>query len=175
MAGMAPPGSGAPEPVTQRSRWATRRMTTKSSSAKRFSLLGRLNAKGLASEKKRASGGTDSSQSAGGTQKDSGSIASDGGGGPAPRKLYFNLPLPPELQDDEGHPIQRFTRNKIRTAKYTPLSFIPKNLWFQFHNIANIFFLFLVILVVSSAGPSPRATGVQPAHAERRELTESEL
>ncbi|SPO00024.1 related to ATPase II [Cephalotrichum gorgonifer] len=64
------------------------------------------------------------------------------------RSLFFNLPLPPDLVDDEsGAPIQVFARNKIRTAKYTPLSFIPKNLWFQFHNVANIFFLFTVILV----------------------------
>jgi phospholipid-translocating ATPase len=29
------------------------------------------------------------------------------------------------------------------------LSFIPKNLWYQFHNIANVYFLFLIILNVS--------------------------
>ncbi|KAL2758570.1 hypothetical protein ACRALDRAFT_2101016 [Sodiomyces alcalophilus JCM 7366] len=63
------------------------------------------------------------------------------------RKLFVNLPLPPDLLDEDGIPSQQFARNKIRTAKYTPLSFIPKNLWFQFHNIANIFFLFVVILV----------------------------
>lgn len=65
------------------------------------------------------------------------------------RSLFFNQPLPDELLDENGHPIRSFTRNKIRTAKYTPISFVPKNLWFQFHNVANIFFLFLVILVVS--------------------------
>lgn len=67
------------------------------------------------------------------------------------RSLFFNIPLPQELLDENGAPIQSFPRNKIRTAKYTPLSFIPKNLWFQFHNVANIFFLFLVILVVSAS------------------------
>ncbi|MBE3044538.1 hypothetical protein IMZ48_18615, partial [Candidatus Bathyarchaeota archaeon] len=74
------------------------------------------------------------------------------------RNLYFNLPLPPQLLDETGAPKKTFTRNKIRTAKYTPLSFVVKNLWIQFHNIANIFFLFVVILVVSSPGcplPSP--------------------
>lgn len=63
------------------------------------------------------------------------------------RYLYFNQPLPDELLE-EGHPITEYPRNKIRTAKYTPVSFVPKNLWFQFHNIANIFFLFLIILGV---------------------------
>lgn len=64
------------------------------------------------------------------------------------RTLFFNQPLPDDFLED-GHPIFSFPRNKIRTAKYTPVSFIPKNLWFQFHNVANIFFLFLIILVVS--------------------------
>lgn len=72
------------------------------------------------------------------------------------RNLFFNLPLPPDYLDEEGAPKQTFPRNKIRTAKYTPLSFVPKNLFVQFHNIANIFFLFVVILVVSSPGyPMP--------------------
>lgn len=110
-------------------------------------------------EKKRHSGGSQSTED--NTQYDSAtatdqneqsdaksttSSSSDDGEG---RQVYFNLPLPDNLKDDEGLPIHTYARNKIRTAKYTPLSFIPKNLWFQFHNIANIFFLFMVILVVS--------------------------
>lgn len=67
------------------------------------------------------------------------------------RKIFVNIPLPADMKDEEGHPITVYTRNKIRTAKYTALSFIPKNLWFQFHNLANIFFLFMVILIVSLA------------------------
>lgn len=66
------------------------------------------------------------------------------------RKVFFGIPLPRDLADEDGKPLQTFARNKIRTAKYTPLSFLPKNLWFQFHNLANIFFLFVVILVVST-------------------------
>jgi phospholipid-translocating ATPase len=58
------------------------------------------------------------------------------------------VPLPQTERDDEGHPLAQYARNKIRTAKYTPLSFIPKNLWFQFHNIANVYFLFIIILGV---------------------------
>lgn len=69
------------------------------------------------------------------------------------RTLFFNVPLPNNLIDAEGHPTVKFIRNKIRTAKYTPLSFVPKNLWFQFHNIANVFFLFLIILGVSYSVP----------------------
>lgn len=124
-------------------------MTVKSSSLKRLSLIGRHSLKPSHNEKKRQSGGSDALQS----QQPDGQNADDGdeeeeSHGPGPRQLYFNQPLPSSLVDEDGSPIQQFTRNKIRTAKYTPLSFLPKNLWFQFQNIANIFFLFLVILVI---------------------------
>ncbi|XP_067841895.1 phospholipid-transporting ATPase VA [Heptranchias perlo] len=36
--------------------------------------------------------------------------------------------------------------NKICTTKYTLLSFIPRNLYEQFHRCANVYFLFLVLL-----------------------------
>lgn len=64
------------------------------------------------------------------------------------RTIYMNIPLPEEMKTEEGHNKQEFGRNKIRTAKYTPLSFVPKNLWFQFHNIANIYFFAIIILQV---------------------------
>ncbi|EPS36869.1 hypothetical protein H072_9476 [Dactylellina haptotyla CBS 200.50] len=64
------------------------------------------------------------------------------------RNIYVNLPLPAEEKDEDGKPLAQYARNKIRTAKYTPLSFIPKNLWLQFHNVANIYFLFITILQI---------------------------
>lgn len=64
------------------------------------------------------------------------------------RTIYFNMRLPPEETHDDGTPIHHYPRNKIRTAKYTPLTFIPKNLFLQFHNVANIYFTFIVILQV---------------------------
>jgi phospholipid-translocating ATPase len=64
------------------------------------------------------------------------------------RTVYFNIPLPPEAKNEEGNPKIIYARNKIRTAKYTPLSFIPKNLWLQFHSVANIYFLLITILQV---------------------------
>jgi len=66
------------------------------------------------------------------------------------RTIYFNMRLPPEETHDDGTPIAHYARNKIRTAKYTPLTFIPKNLFLQFHNVANIYFTFIVILQVSN-------------------------
>lgn len=41
-----------------------------------------------------------------------------------------------------------YPRNKIRTAKYSPLTFVPLNFWLQLHNIANIYFIFVIILNV---------------------------
>ncbi len=69
------------------------------------------------------------------------------------RHVLYNLPLPPNLVDPDGLPTQTFARNKIRTTRYTPLSFIPKNLLFQFSNVANAYFLFMVVLGVSTFLP----------------------
>lgn len=58
------------------------------------------------------------------------------------------------MRDEDGRPLATYPRNKIRTAKYTPISFIPKNLWFQFQNVANIYFLFIIIIGVRMASES---------------------
>jgi len=46
----------------------------------------------------------------------------------------------------KDHPNRAYADNGIRTSKYTPLSFIPKNLLEQFHRFANLYFLFIVLL-----------------------------
>lgn len=149
------------EIATTRSRWATRKLTVKSSGLKRITIIDRIHKRTDSTEKRRQSGGSGSSPPGGSPRVDGTTIheepssetdanstttSEDEGEG---RTLFFNLPLPADRRDEEGNPVQTYTRNKIRTAKYTPLSFIPKNIWFQFHNIANIFFLFNVILIVS--------------------------
>lgn len=130
-------------------------MTVRSSASKRLSLLNRTHKKTQSNEKNPVSGDPQEPPLDGSEDPENGhepektvedDVEEEDDHG---RKLYFNVPLPPEMKDEDGSPIQTYPRNKIRTAKYTPLSFIPKNLWFQFHNVANIFFLFLVILVVS--------------------------
>jgi len=62
------------------------------------------------------------------------------------RTIYYNMPLPDDMLDAEGKPIAEYATNKIRTTKYTPLTFLPKNILFQFTNFANIYFLVLNIL-----------------------------
>lgn len=39
-----------------------------------------------------------------------------------------------------------FTDNYVKTTKYTLLTFIPLNIWEQFHRLANVYFVFIVIL-----------------------------
>ncbi|NXR59630.1 AT10B ATPase, partial [Rhadina sibilatrix] len=39
-----------------------------------------------------------------------------------------------------------YSRNGIRTAKYTWFTFLPQNLLGQFHRLGNLYFFFLVVL-----------------------------
>ncbi|TIA90033.1 hypothetical protein E3P99_01747 [Wallemia hederae] len=64
------------------------------------------------------------------------------------RNVYANIPLPPHQLNKAGEPAIKYPRNKVRTAKYTLVTFIPKNLLEQFRRVANIYFLLLVILQI---------------------------
>lgn len=141
-----------PPKATKRLRWATQKVKGSGGRNKRASILDRFH-KGH-NEKKRDSGASGATSSLGGIQEvDAEEPSEDGNDGDeednGPRQIYFNIPLPADAQDENGNPKAKYVRNKIRTAKYTPLSFVPKNLWYQFHNIANCYFLFLIILAVS--------------------------
>lgn len=52
----------------------------------------------------------------------------------------------PEKTPKKDHPNGKRVDNKVRTTKYTFLSFIPKNLLEQFHRVANLYFIFIVLL-----------------------------
>lgn len=131
---------------TKRIRWATHRATGVKALNKRMSLKERLHRRvGSNGEKKRDSMGKETGPPEPGDMASSEADSDDQDGG---RTVYFGVPLPAHEKDEEGHPLAHFARNKIRTAKYTPLSFVPKNLWFQFHNVANMYFLFIIILGV---------------------------
>lgn len=143
---------------TKRLRWATQKINGKKGGNKRGSIIDRFH-KNSQNEKKRNSGGTESvgknpdgtDDGSGESSKNTEVLQQDDKGDNGPRQVYFNIPLPPDALDETGKPVAQFRRNKIRTAKYTPLSFVPKNLWYQFHNIANVYFLFLIILAVRTS------------------------
>lgn len=42
--------------------------------------------------------------------------------------------------------IQHLADNRLKTTKYTLLSFLPKNLFEQFHRLANVYFVFIALL-----------------------------
>jgi hypothetical protein len=44
----------------------------------------------------------------------------------------------------------KYAHNKVTTAKYTPLTFFPKNLFEQFCRLANIYFIIISALQVFS-------------------------
>ncbi|XP_059779042.1 phospholipid-transporting ATPase VD isoform X1 [Balaenoptera ricei] len=52
----------------------------------------------------------------------------------------------PHLQDEYEKFSGTYVNNRIRTTKYTLLNFVPRNLFEQFHRVANLYFLFLVVL-----------------------------
>jgi len=87
-------------------------------------------------------------KSAAANSSNGGDASADGEEKGPSRRVYFNVPIPESERDEEGFPNNNYPRNKIRTAKYSPITFVPMNIWFQFHNIANIYFLFVIILNV---------------------------
>uniref|UniRef100_A0A1I8IDU9 Phospholipid-transporting ATPase n=1 Tax=Macrostomum lignano TaxID=282301 RepID=A0A1I8IDU9_9PLAT len=64
--------------------------------------------------------------------------------GPATRLIVPNFKF--EDWPDSDNPNKRFANNCIKTTKYSLLTFLPLNLWEQFHRFANIYFVFIVVL-----------------------------
>ncbi|CAI9731631.1 phospholipid-transporting ATPase VA-like [Octopus vulgaris] len=61
------------------------------------------------------------------------------------RRIVPNHTINKRLSDKD-HPNHAYKTNRIKTTKYSILTFIPKNLFEQFHRLANIFFILVVIL-----------------------------
>nr|XP_025037026.1 probable phospholipid-transporting ATPase VA isoform X2 [Pelodiscus sinensis] len=60
------------------------------------------------------------------------------------RTVRSNLLLPgPEAEKPKRSPL---ANNRLKTTKYTALSFLPKNLFEQFHRLANVYFVFIALL-----------------------------
>uniref|UniRef100_A0A671X9D3 Phospholipid-transporting ATPase n=1 Tax=Sparus aurata TaxID=8175 RepID=A0A671X9D3_SPAAU len=55
--------------------------------------------------------------------------------------------IPSSTEDEElSQLLKLYNSNKIRTTKYSVLSFLPKNLFEQLHRFANVYFIFLAAL-----------------------------
>lgn len=63
-----------------------------------------------------------------------------------PRTVYVNTEPNPLMREGDNSAVLAYPRNKIRTTKYTPITFLPRNIFFQFKKVANTYFLILVIL-----------------------------
>lgn len=68
---------------------------------------------------------------------------------------YKNVRIPGLITRRPSH------SNTIRTTKYTIFNFIIKNLWEQFHRLANLYFLFIILL---NYIPKVQAVGEEVAY-----------
>ncbi|KAL6259171.1 hypothetical protein P5V15_009092 [Pogonomyrmex californicus] len=64
---------------------------------------------------------------------------------PRLRTIVPNHLVPPKTPKRQ-HPNGDRVDNRVRTTKYTALSFLPRNLLEQFHRVANLYFIFIVLL-----------------------------
>ncbi|SMR52405.1 unnamed protein product [Zymoseptoria tritici ST99CH_1E4] len=134
-----PAGAEQSQPLN-RMRWATVRKPGRKGTIKRRSIFNRHAARLSLSRQSKDTATPEAEDIAEGKPPE----------GQTQRTIYVNQPLPESARDEHGAPLQTFKRNKIRTAKYTAISFLPKNLWFQLHNIANVYFIFIVVLGIFS-------------------------
>lgn len=68
------------------------------------------------------------------------------GNDPAPNRRVVPNHTVPEDMPKQQHPNRGYAGNAIQTTKYTLLSFLPRNLFEQFHRFANLYFLGIVLL-----------------------------
>ncbi|XP_012281386.1 probable phospholipid-transporting ATPase VD isoform X2 [Orussus abietinus] len=64
---------------------------------------------------------------------------------PPLRTVVPNHLIPPNTSSSK-HPNGIRIDNRVCTTKYTALSFLPRNLLEQFHRVANLYFIFIVLL-----------------------------
>lgn len=65
---------------------------------------------------------------------------------PQYREIIPNHTIPDVAPKAKSHPNRNYASNRIKTTKYTIITFLPKNLFEQFHRFANLYFIFVVAL-----------------------------
>ena len=79
------------------------------------------------------------------------------------RLLTDTAPVAFSLNEPKDPALATFPSNVIRTSKYTLLTFLPLNLWEQFHRLANQYFLFIILIqLIPNVSPFPIYTSVIP-------------
>lgn len=66
------------------------------------------------------------------------------------RNIYLNMPLPSSDLNRSGEPRTMYPRNRVQTSKYNVVTFLPRFLFEQFHRLANVYFLGLVVMQIPS-------------------------
>lgn len=67
--------------------------------------------------------------------------------GPKFRTVVPNHVVGPDIPSKhKNHPNRDYRSNRIKTTKYSLLTFLPKNLFEQFHRFANLYFILVVAL-----------------------------
>ncbi|CAF0838805.1 unnamed protein product [Rotaria sp. Silwood1] len=68
-----------------------------------------------------------------------------------------------QVNDQENNALRHFAGNEVSTSKYNLITFLPKNLFEQFHRLANAYFLFLLCLqLIPQISSLPAYTTVIP-------------
>ncbi|KAF2070558.1 hypothetical protein CYY_008121 [Polysphondylium violaceum] len=62
------------------------------------------------------------------------------------KKKYIGTQRDIYINQRERNALYKFCNNKISTTKYTPFTFIPKNLYEQFRRAANFYFLVIAVI-----------------------------
>ena len=79
------------------------------------------------------------------------------------RLLTDSAPVAFSLNEPKDPALATFPSNVIRTSKYSVITFLPLNLWEQFHRLANQYFLFIILIqLIPNVSPFPIYTSVIP-------------
>eukprot|EP00727_Mastigamoeba_balamuthi_P007991 m51a1_g3812 putative probable phospholipid-transporting atpase id isoform x2 (1077) ;mRNA; r:257639-262020 len=70
---------------------------------------------------------------------------------------------PIRMNEPEANALHPFPSNYARTTKYTILTFLPKNLFEQYHKLTNVYFLLIVVItLVPQISPMTPVTSILP-------------
>lgn len=78
------------------------------------------------------------------------------------RLISFSREMKATVDPPALNEMQRGSPNRIRTTRFTWLTWLPKSLFAQFHRAANVYFLFVSIIVCLPDGPMMWSSTVVP-------------